>query len=111
MAGDVLLDTSVVIALLKVEPAIVQRLAAATIVHLPVTVIGELCFGAHSRTKLPPICNASTIWWSDQLYCPVTWIPRESMARSSNNYTPKERPSRITTSGLRQLPGNAPCAC
>jgi predicted nucleic acid-binding protein len=30
MAGDVLLDTNVVIALLKVEPKVVQRVAAAT---------------------------------------------------------------------------------
>ena len=52
MVGDALLDTNVVIALLKAEPAIVQRVAAAPVVHLPAVVVGELCFGAQKSKQV-----------------------------------------------------------
>ncbi|MGD0693861.1 MAG: type II toxin-antitoxin system VapC family toxin [Terriglobia bacterium] len=46
MAGRVLLDTNIVIALFAGEERIRERLVQRQEVFLPSTVIGELCYGA-----------------------------------------------------------------
>jgi tRNA(fMet)-specific endonuclease VapC len=51
MAGDLALDTNIVIALFDNDPAVTQRVAATPSVYLPVTVLGELCFGAHKSKQ------------------------------------------------------------
>jgi tRNA(fMet)-specific endonuclease VapC len=51
MAGDILLDTNVVVALLKRDPAIVNRIAMATEVFVTAVTIGELYFGALKSSR------------------------------------------------------------
>jgi tRNA(fMet)-specific endonuclease VapC len=46
VSGRYLLDTSIVVALLRGDPAIEERLRADTEVFLPAVVLGELHFGA-----------------------------------------------------------------
>lgn len=53
MTGSkILLDTNIVTAWLKGEPAIVQRIDKATEVYLPVIVAGELMYGAMYSSKV-----------------------------------------------------------
>jgi len=51
MNGRLLLDTNAVVALFSNDPAIQQRLAAATEVFLPLTVLGELHYGAENSAR------------------------------------------------------------
>jgi len=51
MAGDVLLDTSVLIPLFRGERSIKERLKQAERVFLPAIVLGELYFGAEGSTR------------------------------------------------------------
>lgn len=51
MAGRFLLDSTVVVALLRSNPGIEQRLAAADEVYLPATALGELRFGAETSAR------------------------------------------------------------
>jgi len=52
MAGDLLLDTNIVIALLAVDQKVVRRVALAPMIYLPAVVVGELCFGAHKSLQV-----------------------------------------------------------
>ena len=51
MSGRLLLDTNAVVALFRREPAIQHRLAAATEVFVPITVVGELHYGAENSNR------------------------------------------------------------
>lgn len=51
MAGDALLDTNIVIALLGNDPIVVAPISSAPSVYLPITVIGELYFGARKSAR------------------------------------------------------------
>jgi tRNA(fMet)-specific endonuclease VapC len=48
MANSVLLDTNIVIAVLRKEARVQQALAAAGSIFIPATVVGELFYGAHN---------------------------------------------------------------
>ena len=48
MANSVLLDTNIVIAVLRKEARVQQALAAFDSIFLPATVVGELLYGAHN---------------------------------------------------------------
>ena len=52
MAGDYLLDTNIVIAFLKGEGGVPERVAAAASVSLPFVVVAELQFGARSSSRV-----------------------------------------------------------
>lgn len=51
MSGRLLLDTNAVVALFRQDAAIQQRLTAAAEVFLPITVVGELHYGAENSTR------------------------------------------------------------
>lgn len=51
MPGRVVLDTSIVIAHFRNDPAVGAQLRDASLLILPVTVLGELYTGAHRKTK------------------------------------------------------------
>jgi tRNA(fMet)-specific endonuclease VapC len=51
MNGKLLLDTNAVVALFRQDPAITKRLAPAAEVFLPVTVVGELQYGADNSAR------------------------------------------------------------
>jgi tRNA(fMet)-specific endonuclease VapC len=51
MSGKFLLDTNIVIALFNNEPDVVENLHNAADVYLPVTVAGELFFGARNSLR------------------------------------------------------------
>ncbi len=52
MSGRFLLDTNIVIAIFASDAAVQIRIAAAAEVFVPVTVLGELCYGAHKSTRV-----------------------------------------------------------
>ena len=52
MSGSFLLDTNIVIAILAEDPAVHQRLAAATEIFVPSMVLGELYYGANKSTRV-----------------------------------------------------------
>ncbi len=47
MAGRFLLDTNIVIALLKGEPSVVKRLSDSDALYIPFVAMAELYYGAH----------------------------------------------------------------
>jgi len=47
MNGNVLLDTTVVVAHLRGDAALTARLQQADALYLPLTALGELCYGAY----------------------------------------------------------------
>lgn len=49
--GRYLLDTNIVIALLRGEPAVTARLETATQVFVPSIALGELYYGAHKSGR------------------------------------------------------------
>jgi tRNA(fMet)-specific endonuclease VapC len=51
MSGRYLLDTNVIIAIFAEEPAVLQRVAAAEEVFVPVVVLGELYYGARKSAR------------------------------------------------------------
>jgi tRNA(fMet)-specific endonuclease VapC len=51
MNGKLLLDTNAVVALFRQDSAVTKRLAAATEVFLPLTVVGELHYGAENSVR------------------------------------------------------------
>jgi tRNA(fMet)-specific endonuclease VapC len=51
MPGEILVDTNVVIAVFKDEPAVLNRLRAAAEVYLSSVSVGELMFGALKSTN------------------------------------------------------------
>ncbi len=51
MAGEIALDTSVAVRYLNGDDAIVQQVIAVAIVVLPITVVGELLFGAANSAR------------------------------------------------------------
>ena len=51
MSGRYLLDTNIIIAIFAEEPAVLQRVAAAEEVFVPVTVLGELYYGARKSAR------------------------------------------------------------
>lgn len=51
MSGRLLLDTNAVVALFRQDPAIQQRLTATAEVFLPITVVGELHYGAENSNR------------------------------------------------------------
>ncbi|MGI8565603.1 MAG: type II toxin-antitoxin system VapC family toxin [Pyrinomonadaceae bacterium] len=52
MSGKFLLDTNIVIAIFAKDAAIQIRIADAAEVFIPVTVIGELYYGAHKSARV-----------------------------------------------------------
>lgn len=52
MAGRVLLDTNIVIALFAADPAVQKRLQADVQVFIPSIVLGELYYGAHNAARV-----------------------------------------------------------
>ena len=52
MAGDVALDTNIVIAHFASDPAVVARVSAAPSVFVPAIVLGELYFGANKSRQV-----------------------------------------------------------
>ncbi len=52
MSGRFLLDTNIVIAIFAKDAAVQTRIAGATGVFVPVTVLGELYYGAHKSTRI-----------------------------------------------------------
>jgi tRNA(fMet)-specific endonuclease VapC len=46
MAGNCLLDTSIIVAILRKEPSLQERLAGVEGIFVPSTVLGELYYGA-----------------------------------------------------------------
>jgi tRNA(fMet)-specific endonuclease VapC len=62
MAGDYLLDTNIVIALLEREQSVADRVVVANRVAVPVVVLGELYFGAYkSNRRAENIARANNI--------------------------------------------------
>jgi tRNA(fMet)-specific endonuclease VapC len=51
MAGEIALDTSVAVRYLNGDAAVVQQVLAVAIVVLPITVVGELLFGAANSAR------------------------------------------------------------
>jgi tRNA(fMet)-specific endonuclease VapC len=51
MSGKYLLDTNIIIAIFAEEPAVLQRVAAAAEVFVPVIVLGELYYGARKSAR------------------------------------------------------------
>ena len=51
MANDVLLDTNIVIAVLRNDMAVKERLLSIESFFLPATVLGELFFGVHKSSR------------------------------------------------------------
>jgi tRNA(fMet)-specific endonuclease VapC len=51
MPGEVLVDTNVVVAVFKAQPAILNRLQAAREIYLSAVSVGELIFGALKSTN------------------------------------------------------------
>jgi tRNA(fMet)-specific endonuclease VapC len=51
VAGEIALDTSVAIRYLNGDEAVVQRVLALANVILPLTVVGELLFGAANSAR------------------------------------------------------------
>jgi tRNA(fMet)-specific endonuclease VapC len=51
MSGRYLLDTNIIIAIFAEEPAVLQRVAAAAEVFVPVIVLGELYYGARKSAR------------------------------------------------------------
>jgi tRNA(fMet)-specific endonuclease VapC len=51
MSGRYLLDTNIIIAIFAEEPAVLQRVAAAEEVFVPVIVLGELYYGARKSAR------------------------------------------------------------
>lgn len=51
MSGRFLLDTNIVIAIFAKDASVQTRIAAAAEVFVPVTVLGELYYGAHKSTR------------------------------------------------------------
>lgn len=51
MAGEIALNTSVAVRYLNGDPAVVQQVLALAIVILPITVVGELLFGAANSAR------------------------------------------------------------
>ena len=52
MAGDYLLDTNILIDLIKEDEKIVARIEEADNVYMPVNALGELYYGAYNSTQL-----------------------------------------------------------
>jgi tRNA(fMet)-specific endonuclease VapC len=72
MNGKLLLDTNAVVALFRQDPAIIKRLAAAAEVFLPITVVGELQYGAansarpdENHSKLDQFAASSSLLYCD----------------------------------------------
>jgi tRNA(fMet)-specific endonuclease VapC len=68
MSGRYLLDTNIVIALFGMDQVVVTRMKAAEGIFVPITVIGELCYGAEKSArrkenvdKIRSFAGASTI--------------------------------------------------
>ncbi|MEW6327120.1 MAG: type II toxin-antitoxin system VapC family toxin [Thermodesulfobacteriota bacterium] len=59
MSGKYLLDTNIVIALFAEDPSVVKHMVKASEIFIPVTVIGELFFGAFKSGR--PKANAARI--------------------------------------------------
>jgi tRNA(fMet)-specific endonuclease VapC len=51
MSGRYLLDTNIIIAIFAEEPAVLQRVAVAEEVFVPVIVLGELYYGARKSAR------------------------------------------------------------
>jgi len=51
MSGRYLLDTNIIIAIFAEEPPVLQRVAAAEEVFVPVIVLGELYYGARKSAR------------------------------------------------------------
>jgi len=51
MSGRYLLDTNIIIAIFSEEPAVLQRVAAAEEVFVPVIALGELYYGARKSAR------------------------------------------------------------
>ena len=52
MNGKFLLDTNIVVALFKDDPAIHERLSERPLILVPATVLGELYYGAQKSARL-----------------------------------------------------------
>jgi tRNA(fMet)-specific endonuclease VapC len=50
-AGNVLLDTSVVVGYLRQDPTLHRKIDQVNDVYLPLVVLGELLYGAHKSTQ------------------------------------------------------------
>lgn len=52
MAGKYLLDTNIIIAIFKQDANVLQKLATATEIFVPITAIGELYYGARHSAQV-----------------------------------------------------------
>jgi tRNA(fMet)-specific endonuclease VapC len=90
-SGDLLLDTNIVVALVASEQAVIDRLARATRVFIPSTVIGELYYGAFNSSRVTAngarvdalvltssllSCGADTARWYGQVKSQLRQIGR-----------------------------------
>lgn len=73
MAGDVVLDTSVIVAHFRRDSAVSERMRAAGVLYVPVVAVGELYFGAYlasdSQTavdRLEDFLSITTILFPDE---------------------------------------------
>jgi tRNA(fMet)-specific endonuclease VapC len=61
MSGKHLLDTNIIIAIFKSEPRVLQHLAAASDIRIPVIALGELFYGAqHSGNVQKNLAQVQT---------------------------------------------------
>jgi len=104
MSGRYLLDTNIIIAIFSEEPAVLQRVAAAAEVFVPVIALGELYSSVLASRREPQRTSTASTSLLQRRRPWAAMLPRpNSTAGSRMICVPRAGRSRKTISGLRRL--------
>jgi tRNA(fMet)-specific endonuclease VapC len=92
MSGRFLLDTNIVIALFGEEPAVLEQLAAAQEVFVPVIVLGELYYGARKSARADVNIARITEFASSAAVLGCDAVTAQHYGRLKNDLRIKGRP-------------------
>ena len=109
MPGDVVLDTNVVVAHLRNDKAVTERLRDAGILYISATAAGELWVGVGRAADPVKAAAKLTDFLSIVTLLPVEQKPPSPTARSNANWPRLAVPFRRTTSGLPPVRCRTPC--
>jgi len=79
--GNVLLDTNVVIAHLRRESGVTAKLQQAGVIYLPLTVLGELYYGAFKSTSSAKILAQVHQFLNSAVVLPLSEVTAENYGR------------------------------